>query len=291
MPPDIDERQRRDAKMDAVKIYPAKLKGHIKVPSSKSLSHRAIICAGLSNGESVIENLVLSEDIKATLEGMEAFGAQVKYKRPVSHVPGEPEEHCTISIKGNFDAVAQNRVIKGGPDVGAKDRIIDCRESGSTLRFLIPLACIAGGKAAPSGEGVVFTGRGKLIHRPLYEYYEIFERQGIEYHTDGGGLPLTVKGALKPGVFRVRGDASSQFISGLMFALPLLDGDSAIEVTTGLESRGYVELTLDVLESFGIGVENDSFRRFQILGNQRYQNTNYRVEGDYSQAAFWLAAG
>jgi 3-phosphoshikimate 1-carboxyvinyltransferase len=277
--------------LDSVKIYPRALNGEIIVPPSKSLSHRAIICAGLAEGVSVIDNLVMSEDIKATLEGMAAFGAEVEFIGPGPHRPGEP---YLVNIKGNAGVAAQCRDTAGRPDAGAQYRIINCRESGSTLRFLIPLACVDRGGGVHAEEvaaGATFTGEGKLVQRPLDAYYEIFQSQGISYNTTGGRLPLTVKGALKPGVFRVRGDISSQFISGLMFALPFLDGDSAIEVTTALQSRGYVELTLDVLETFGIEVKNDGFKRFFIRGNQRYKSTNYRVEGDYSQAAFWMAAG
>lgn len=257
--------------MDTLTIYPAKLTGEVTIPPSKSISHRAIISAALAQGESVIENLVLSEDIKATLEGIKSFGADIKYLDS-----GTPGRACSVRIKGN-------------PGSGAEKRSIDCGESGSTLRFLIPLACLGRGKNAP--RQTMFTGRGKLVERPLDEYFKIFERQKIEYHSTGGGLPLTVKGDLRPGTFRVRGDVSSQFITGLMFVLPLLEKDSKIEITTGLQSKGYVELTLDVLEKFGIRILNKNFREFIIKGNQKYKGTRCRVEGDYSQAAFWITAG
>jgi len=338
--------------LDAVKIHPSGLCGDINVPPSKSLSHRAVICAGLAEGVSIIDNIVLSEDIIATLEGIKALGAgveyrgqlwpgieclahgqfwqEVKYNEQGPHNSGQrfsvTIEGCqevteqdyinkgsttagvqnsiteggtntveqNSAIEGGFKTRVQNHAIKGSPETvvqrdATQNHTIDCGESGSTLRFLIPLACLGGG--ADDLGGTTFTGRGKLIQRPLDVYYEIFDRQRIEYTNTDGGLPLAVKGLLKPDAFKVRGDVSSQFITGLMLALPLLDGDSTIEITTGLQSRGYVELTLDVLKDFGIEVENDDFKKFYIKGNQSYQSADYRVEGDYSQAAFWLVAG
>ncbi len=252
--------------MDTVTINPAGLAGKVNIPPSKSLSHRAVICAGLAEGISIIDNLILSEDIKATLSGIEALGASVEFINT-----GSLQETCTVRIKGNAGVKVQNDTI-------------NCNESGSTLRFLVPFAGLA-------GQSMTFTGRGELVQRPLDIYYEIFDRQGIEYSNNNGRLPLTVKGVLKPGTFRVKGNVSSQFITGLMLTLPLLDGNSKIEVTTPLQSKGYVELTLDVLEKFGIYIHNRDFREFGINGKQSYKSTNYQVEGDYSQAAFWLVAG
>lgn len=252
--------------MNSVRIEPARLKGEINIPPSKSLSHRAIICAGLSDGLSVIDNIMLSDDIKATLDGMRSLGADIE---------------CTET--GPYPGI--HRVtLKGNSKVKVLNPVIDCKESGSTLRFLIPFAGIA-------GERITFTGTGKLVERPLDDYYEIFNGQNIEYSNNNGRLPLEVRGVLKPGTFKVRGDTSSQFITGLMFVLPILDGASKIEITTGLESKGYVDLTTDVLEKFGIQIVNDSYKEFFIRGNQRYSSRYYRVEGDYSQAAFWIAAG
>ena len=252
--------------MDTVKIYPAKLNGEINIPPSKSLSHRAVICAALAKGESVIDNLVLSDDIKATLDGMKSFGADIEYINNDA-----ARDACSIRIKGS-------------PGLTVQRNRIHCSESGSTLRFLVPLAALA-------GEKITFTGKGKLVERPLDIYYEIFEGQNIKYCSNSGRLPLTVNGMLKPGTFRVSGDVSSQFITGLMFALPLLDGNSRIEVTTEPESKGYVELTMHVLDKFGIQIVNNGFREFVIGGNQEYQSADCRIEGDYSQAAFWIAAG
>ncbi|EGO65177.1 3-phosphoshikimate 1-carboxyvinyltransferase, partial [Acetonema longum] len=159
----------------------------------------------------------------------------------------------------------------------------DCGESGSTLRFLIPLALLGEQK-------VTFHGRGRLAQRPLDEYAAICRRQGLLWES-GGGLPLTVQGRLQPGRFMLRGDISSQFLSGLLFALPLLAGDSEIHITTPLESKGYVDLTLAALADHGVTVSHREYREFHIRGGQTYQPRNSAVEGDFSQAAFWLVAG
>lgn len=250
--------------MDFVKITPGKLAGEIIVPPSKSLSHRAVIAAGLSKGTSVVDNIIFSEDITATCKAMEALGV-------------------SITRQNNGDGTVK-LTITGSESLHVKKDVIDCSESGSTIRFFIPIALT-------EQNNVTFTGRGKLVTRPLKEYYNIFEEQGIRYSTTEGALPLNVNGKLRAGNFKIAGDVSSQFITGLLFTLPLLDGDSEITITKNLESKGYVDLTLDVLNNFGIAVENDNYKVFRIKGNQSYKAHDYRVEGDFSQAAFWLAAG
>ena len=157
---------------------------------------------------------------------------------------------------------------------------LDCGESGSTLRFLIPVALAAAG-------GGVFTGRGRLMERPQKPYFDLFEEKGIFYERKDG--VLTVKGKLRPGVYRLPGNVSSQFITGLLYALPLLEGDSEIRLTTALESQGYVDMTLEVLEQFGIRVECRE-DRFFVPGGQKYRNRAVCIECDWSQAAFWYAA-
>lgn len=248
----------------AVEIISKGLYGTVHIPPSKSISHRAIIAGALSHGKSIIQNVILSEDIKATCNGLTSLGVQMEIKKD------KDNRHCII-IYG-----------QGIPKLN--EAVIDCNESGSTLRFLIPIAALTGGK-------VTFLGRGKLIERPMDIYYEIFDKQGIEYENNNGKLPLTISGRLKPSNFYVRGDVSSQFISGLLFALPLLEEDSEIKMTTPLQSKGYVDLTIDVLRKFGILVNNNNYQSFYIKGNQKYTPTTYNVEGDFSQAAFWLAAG
>lgn len=248
------------------KIIPSILKGNVNIPPSKSLSHRAIICAALAKGISHIENLVFSEDILATIEGMKAFGMEV------------------IDIYTNEETNRSSITIEGRGYLKKIKEIIDCRESGSTLRFLIPMACLI-------GEKMTFIGKGKLVERPLTPYYKIFNAQGIKYSNEKGKLPLSVEGILKSERFAIEGNISSQFITGLMFILPLLSDDSIIEITTELESKGYIDLTLDILERFSIDIKNDKYHRFYVLGNQKYVPMDYKVEGDFSQAAFWIVAG
>lgn len=245
--------------MKSVLINPGKLSGKVTIPSSKSICHRAVICGGLSEGNSNISNVIYSQDIEATSKAMECLGVIIR------------REKDTLKIESTGKLKVKNNVI-------------DCNESGSTLRFLIPVAAVM-------GDVVEFTGRGRLIDRPLTTYYEIFNDQNIHYTNDNGKLPLIIEGKLAPGNYRVKGNISSQFISGLLFALPLLDGDSKIIITTPLESRPYVDLTIDMLKKFSVSVENCDYREIAIKGNQKYIATDYSVEGDFSQAAFWLAAG
>ena len=247
--------------MGSYKIYPGKLRGAVKIPPSKSMAHRAVICAALGDGVSKIENIDLSDDIIATINAMRALGAIIEEKEEYLEITGINSE----SIRSNRDF----------------ERVVDCNESGSTLRFLVPIALVF--------EGVTrFVGRGNLGKRPLNTFYEIFDRQGIEYSYKEDILDLVVKGLLKSGEFKVKGNISSQFISGLFFALPLIEGDSKIIITTELESKGYLDLTLSALKDFGIEIINNDYKEFIIKGNQKYISRNYRVEGDYSQGAFFL---
>ena len=159
--------------------------------------------------------------------------------------------------------------------------VLDCGESGSTLRFLIPVALALRG-------GGRFTGRGRLMARPQKPYFDLFDEKGIAYRQEDG--VLTVQGRLTPGTFALPGDVSSQFVTGLLYALPLLEGDSRITLTTPLESRGYVDMTLEALERFGIRAECPDGRTLRIPGGQTYRPCRAAVESDYSQAAFYYAA-
>lgn len=245
--------------MREVTIIPNKLSGSLKIPPSKSMAHRAVICAGLSKGTSIIENIEYSDDIIATINAMKALGVSIIEEK--------------------------DRLIINGENIFSIDnRVIDCNESGSTLRFLMPIALVKHGESR-------FLGKGNLGKRPLNTYYNIFDKQGIDYSYEEGILNTFVKGKLKADEFKVEGNISSQFISGLLFALPLLDGDSKIIITTELESKGYIDLTLSMLVKFGIEIENLDYKEFRIKGNQSYKAFNYRVEGDYSQGAFFFAAG
>lgn len=254
--------------MKSLVITPNSLKGEVVIPSSKSIGHREIICSGLASGKSIVDNISISKDIEATIEGLKSFGAKI------NEIPSKFQGRCAFSIEGTDGKI------------NLKNKIIDCRESGSTLRFLIPLGIL-------SNEKIIFTGSGKLVERPLDPYFEIFNEKEIKYKTfsEKINLPLKINGNLKSGVYSLVGNISSQFISGLLFALPLCDGDSVIEITTKLESESYINLTLDALKKYGIEIINENHKRYIIKGNQKYKNIETSVEGDYSQGAFWLVAG
>lgn len=245
--------------MDKIKITPWPLSGSVKIPSSKSYAHRAIISAFLSGGDCKISNINMSDDISATLGCIESLGGAFKYD----------EKKLLLSIS------------KSNKELPEKISL-DCCESGSTLRFFIPIALCIGGDFQ-------FLGKGRLMSRPLTSYFQIFDQSGIKYKQHGDVLDIS--GRLKSGDFIIDGSISSQFVTGLLFALPLLDGDSRITISGELSSKGYIDITLDVLETFGINVENNNYKTFVVKGNQKYSAQNYNIEGDFSQAAFFLAAG
>ncbi|MDD2371118.1 MAG: 3-phosphoshikimate 1-carboxyvinyltransferase [Firmicutes bacterium] len=253
---------------DKITIYPNYLGGEVKIPPSKSMAHRYIIGAALSDQEVIVKNIEASKDIEATLEVMYNLG--VEFYRVAAD-----DGTLTLIVEGH------------GSDFKLVNKYFSCNESGSTLRFLIPLLLLF-------NEEVVIDGHGKLGERPLDVYYDIMKEQGIAYSNNEGRLPLTLEGKrkiLQPGLFRVRGDISSQFITGLLYALPLLDGDSVIEMTTTLESRPYIDLTIKALADFDIKIEIEDYKVFRIPGNQKYSSGVYEVEGDYSQLAFFAVAG
>ncbi len=245
--------------MDSIRIEPTMLCGNVQIPPSKSVSHRAIIAAALTGKPCKIENVMLSKDISATLHCIKKLG----FDFVIDEATG------TVSFSGE----------KRGTSKTLK---LNCEESGSTLRFLIPLALL-------NGQQVVFTGKGRLMSRPQKPYMDIFEEKGISCQLDKNTMEL--EGTLNAGTFSLPGDVSSQFVTGLLFALPLLEGDSEIIITTEMESKGYLDLTLSVLKDFGIRIINEDYQRFIVPGGQMYKATDYFVEGDYSQAAFFLVAG
>lgn len=253
--------------MKKIRVFPGKLQGLVQAPSSKSMGHREIICAGLACGTSIIDNISMSKDIEATMRCLRAINVAV------DEVPGMFAGRRALQISGT------------GHPMAAADSV-DCGESGSTLRFFLPLG-------ANLNCPLTFIGHGKLVSRPLQAYYDIFDKQFIQYFNDNGKLPLTVNGKLQPGIFKLPGDVSSQFVSGLLFVLPLLNGDSVIEITSPLESSAYVDMTISCLAKFGVKVENENgrHRRYLVPGKQRYQALDSRVEGDWSQAAFWTVGG
>lgn len=246
-------------KMSQVKITPKQLTGTVAIPPSKSMAHRAIICAALAKGKSRIDHIEYSQDILATIAAMQALGAKIETFEDYLHIDGS-ETGCHHQC------------------------LIDCKESGSTLRFMVPVSLVHENQ-------VRFIGEGNLGKRPLNVFYDIFDQQNISYHYQEDVLNLNIQGHLKSGEFKVPGNVSSQFISGLLFALPLLTGDSKIIITSKLESIGYIDLTLQMLDTFGITIQHNHYQEFYIQGGQHYQAHDYYVEADYSQAAFYLVAG
>jgi 3-phosphoshikimate 1-carboxyvinyltransferase len=233
------------------------LSGAVVVPPSKSQTHRAIIAASLAKGKSVIHNVATNDDVAATIAAMEKIG---------------------VKIINNGTQLIINGVSRV---MISDDNFIDCNESGSTLRFVIPMMTL-------SREKVVYTGKPGLMKRPMAVYDAVCRQHGMNYQqTDKA---IIVSGTLNPGVYEIPGAISSQFISGLLFALPLLKGDSELRVTEPLESKGYIDLTIDTLRSFGVVVEPREYGYF-VRGNQYYVPTNITIESDQSHMAFFAAAG
>ncbi|MBO5454424.1 MAG: 3-phosphoshikimate 1-carboxyvinyltransferase [Clostridia bacterium] len=226
--------------------------GEIFAPPSKSIAHRNLICAFLANEESQISSLAFSEDIKATINCIKALGGEVELLGDTAKVNGRTLNVC--------------------------DELF-CNESGSTLRFFVPIALLLDKK-------VTFRGAKRLFERPLGIYEEICKKHGFLFKK--GEDYLTVKGKLKAGEYVLQGDVSSQFITGLLFALPLCDGDSVIKILPPFESASYVDLTLQALLDSGISIKKEG-NNFYIKGNQSYRPIKKAVEGDMSNAAFLYA--
>jgi len=241
-----------------VKILPLRLNGVVRAIPSKSQAHRALICAALADKPTSIECEGSSEDIAATADCLSALGAVIKCESGVYVVRPLKRESNDIATLG-------------------------CGESGSTFRFMLPIVGALGRKAS-------FILKGRLPERPLSPLYEELVRRGCELSPQGS-VPFYSAGKLAPGRYSLDAGVSSQFISGLLFALPLLDGDSELQLTGKAESFPYIEMTLAMLEIFGIQTE---FKGdvFSIPGGQTYRSPGKtRVEGDWSNAAFWLSAG
>ncbi len=247
-----------------VTITPEALRGSVTPPPSKSQSHRLLIAAALAHGESRLTGIEPSQDVEATLRCLTELGAEF---RPC---PGG------LLVEG----------MGAGP-MSPLRRLalphLDCGESGSTLRFLIPVALAVRG-------GGIFTGHGRLMERPLEPYLRLFREKGIFWEQKDG--VLTVQGLLTPGEYPLPGNVSSQFFTGLLFALPLLGGPSAILPTTRLESMDYISMTAQAMELFGVRTMATMSLppQYHVPGDQLYQAANLSVEADWSQAAFWYAA-
>lgn len=237
-----------------VRIHPSKVSGEVIIPPSKSMSHRAIICASLANGTSRITNVAYSDDVKITIEGMKQLGADIT-------------------------CLEDSVIVKGIKDFKAmQNDTVFCNESGSTLRFFIPIFSLC-------DKTISFTGRNRLLKRPQTIYEEIFKSQNISYIQDED--KIQIGGKLKAGHYELNGDVSSQFISGLLFTLPLLDKDSTIHIKEPYESRSYVDLTLQMLDLYGIQASYKDANTLVIPGNQSYIAHDYDIEGDYSQLGFF----
>ena len=226
--------------------------GQVQAPPSKSYAHRLLIGAALCDNDVVVENIELSNDIIATIKCITSLGKKVDY-----------------------DEISRTITITKG---STENNLFDCNESGSTLRFFIPIVIALKQKG-------LFIGTKRLMERGLGIYEEIFNTLGIKYEKSLESIE--VFGSLVPYRYLVKGNISSQFITGLLFSLPLLDGDSIIEIIPPVESVNYIFITLDVLSKFGIKIDADLEKNIiYIKGNQKYSGSKYIVEGDYSNAAF-----
>ena len=270
-------------------FLPGSVSGVLPAPPSKSCAHRLLLCAALACGESLLENVAPSDDVRATADCLRALRAAITPEPCPSArivVDGAPTSRSPASLRASAHTGAAIRSpnlrcrITGFDPFAAPAATLPCGESGSTLRLLLPLALL-------SGREMTFTGSKRLFERPLSVYETLCRERGLRFAQ--GETSLTVCGPLRPGSFTVPGGVSSQFASGLLFALPLLDGDSTLRLTPPLVSRPYLELTLASLEKFGIFVNKKADDLYEIPGNQHYSAKNAAVEGDWSNAAVFFA--
>lgn len=239
-----------------IKIEKGIARGTVCAPPSKSMAHRLLICAGLSDGECVVHGISDSEDMLATMDCLRALGVQCEKD-------GENVRVSGIDIRR-----------------AAAPKQLNCRESGSTLRFFIPIALM-------TGMETVLAGSRRLMERPLSVYEDLFLQRGIGFRKTEREIKIC--GNLQSGDFELDGNVSSQFVTGLLFALPLLDGDSRIVLRPPVESRSYIDMTLSALKLFGIEAGWQEENVLYIKGNQHYRAGEVFVEGDYSNAAFFAA--
>jgi 3-phosphoshikimate 1-carboxyvinyltransferase len=239
-----------------VKCTPSEISGTIRAISSKSDAHRILICAALSKKATKIYCNVMSKDIAATCSCLKSMGAD-------------------ISVNGDFITVS--------PKDFNKKAEIDCNESGSTLRFLMPVV-------SSLGIDTTINGSGRLPQRPISPLKEEMEKKGVTFHTDNV-FPLHLTGKLQSGEYEIEGNISSQFITGLLMALPVLNGNSKIKLIPPVESKSYLDITISVLRKFGIQVEEQE-NLYIIKGNQKYTSPKEIVtDGDWSNSSFFLCAG
>ncbi len=237
-------------------IEKSRATGTVYAPPSKSMAHRLLICAALSADTSTIKNIDFSQDILATTDCLRAMGAK-------------------ITIDGNTVTV-----LGVNPKNISAETEVFCRESGSTLRFILPILLLANKRCT-------LKGSDYLLKRPMSVYSEICSDKGLYYSHESDAIKVC--GPLTSGNFTVKGNISSQFISGLLFTLPLLENDSTIKILPPIESRSYINMTIDALKTFGVTVAWCGVDTLYIKGNQEYASNTVAVEGDYSNAAFYEA--
>ncbi len=231
---------------------PSFAKGAVAAPPSKSMGHRMLLCAGLSGGPCTVTGIAPSQDMMATLDCLSAIGVDYDWQ----------EDRITL---------------RGGDVFSSPKEVVSCRESGSTLRFFVPLFLLGRQK-------VTLTGSSRLMERPMGVYQQMCRERTLLYGQEGDKLYL--RGPLQPGLYQIPGDVSSQFVSGLLFALPLLEAGSVISLIPPVASRPYIEMTRQAQKLFGVESVWTDENTLRVFGGQRYEARDAVVEGDWSNAAF-----
>ena len=239
-----------------VKILPSKTSGEVSAPPSKSFAHRYLIGSVLSRGKCVIKNIADSDDISATLSCIEQLGGSVT------------KDGNTVTVIPTNEKQIENAVF-------------DCKESGSTLRFFIPVVLATGAK------NCTFLGSERLLARGIKEYEKLFENSDVKINSDEKSIEIS--GTLSAGNYEISGEVSSQYTTGMLFALSVLDGKSTLKITGNAESRAYVDMTIKVLKDFGADIAEPEKNYFEINGKGRLSPGEFTVEGDWSNAAFLIA--
>ena len=239
-----------------VKILPSKTSGEVSAPPSKSFAHRYLIGSVLSRGKCVIKNIADSDDISATLSCIEQLGG-------------------IVTKDGNIVTVIPTN------EKQIENAVFDCKESGSTLRFFIPVVLATGAK------NCTFSGSERLLARGIKEYEKLFENSDVKIKSDEKSIEIS--GTLSAGNYEISGEVSSQYTTGMLFALSILDGKSTLKITGNAESRAYVDMTIKVLKDFGADIAETEKNFFEINGKGRLSPGEFTVEGDWSNAAFLIA--
>lgn len=239
-----------------VKILPSKTSGEVSAPPSKSFAHRYLIGSVLSRGKCVIKNVADSDDISATLSCIEQLGG-------------------SVTKDGNIVTVIPTN------EKQIENAVFDCKESGSTLRFFIPVVLATGAK------NCTFSGSERLLARGIKEYEKLFENSDVKINSDEKSIEIS--GKQTAGNYEISGEVSSQYTTGMLFALSVLDGKSTLKITGNAESRAYVDMTIKVLKDFGADIAEPEKNFFEINGKGRLSPGEFTVEGDWSNAAFLIA--